>query len=67
MRPKFCICDPGDPCDYHAASCTVCPDRKCQGHPYQDRLNRYLAALQNEIAPNDDRERFAVAGVIEYD
>lgn len=20
-----CICEPGDPCDYHAATCVICP------------------------------------------
>jgi hypothetical protein len=28
-----CVCAKGDPCDYHAATCVVCPGGKCQGHP----------------------------------
>lgn len=27
-----CCCTPGDPCDYHAATCVVCVG-KCKGHP----------------------------------
>lgn len=27
-----CICTPGDPCDYHAATCVTCPNG-CVGHP----------------------------------
>lgn len=30
--PGYCICTAGDPCDYHAATCVVCPVR-CKGHP----------------------------------
>jgi hypothetical protein len=29
---KECICIPGDPCDYHAATCIICFPI-CQGHP----------------------------------
>lgn len=35
-QPKSCICEPGDPCDYHAATCVVCLNGKCQGHPPKD-------------------------------
>jgi hypothetical protein len=30
---QACICEPGDPCDYHAATCVVCPPGRCTGHP----------------------------------
>lgn len=29
---KLCICEPGDPCDYHAATCVTCTGG-CSGHP----------------------------------
>lgn len=29
---KLCICEAGDACDLHMASCTTC-ERPCQGHP----------------------------------
>lgn len=32
MYISRCICEPGDPCDYHAATCTTC-DISCKGHP----------------------------------
>ena len=31
-KRKFCVCEHGEPCDYHAATCKVCYPR-CKGHP----------------------------------
>ncbi len=31
---RYCICEPGNPCDYHIATCITCqPPGHCQGHP----------------------------------
>lgn len=30
---RYCICEPGNPCDYHAVTCIICPSGHCQGHP----------------------------------
>lgn len=32
-EPRTCCCKAGDPCDYHAATCTTCGDGGCKGHP----------------------------------
>ena len=44
-RKMGCICLPGDPCDYHAATCTLCPPGKCVGHQVEAQTNREPDAL----------------------
>lgn len=44
-----CCCKPNDPCDFHAASCTICVGR-CKGHP--KRKLQSLSALR-DVAMNN--------------
>lgn len=50
---KPCICTAGDPCDYHAASCTTCKGM-CAGHP-QD-FEGLVTRVQNGILCGADSD-----------
>lgn len=47
MSSKTCMCEINDPCDYHAATCIICPRGQCVGHP-DVAVNSQLKENQHE-------------------
>lgn len=50
-----CICSPGAPCDYHAATCKTCPGGRCKGHPVVIRTAMRVTTYGADLLLNEIR------------